>query len=128
MTQTTMNNTGFKLPVHTNSTLCPVIVAGLGAPKSDPRPKNSPDGRQTYASNTILMTLRNDGTVQPDKTASVHVIERADDYPIGTMFRAEGDIWVQPYQSGSGDSSRVSMSITVERLVPIRPAAQESTK
>lgn len=109
---------GTALPVATTADLFPVIVGGMGA-SPRPRGKATPEGEETYSTGAMLMVLRKDGTVQPDKSASVHVVEPAASYEFGTKYKAVGRVWVQPYTAGSGDSARMALSITVQRLVPL---------
>lgn len=114
---------GTALPVRTTSDLFPVYVIGMGG-SPRPRGKATPDGEETHASGAILLMLRKDGTISPDKSASVHVVEPAATYELGKKYRAQGAVWVQPYTSGSGDNARMALSITVQRLVPAdAPAA-----
>lgn len=105
---------GTSLPVATTADQWPVVVGGMGAPVKE-RDKAAPTGEQTFASGCILWVQRKDGSVSPDKTASVHVIKRADTYEYGTFYEARGRVWVQPYES----NERTALSITVEQLVPV---------
>lgn len=102
------------LPVVTNGDAWPVIVVGMGD-SMRPREKAAPDGRLTFTSGGILRVGGKDGTIRSDKSASVHVIEQPAGgvLELGTLYRAQGKVWVQPYES----NSRVALSITVERLV-----------
>lgn len=105
---------GTIFPVATTADLWPVIVAGLGGTPKPREGKFTPDGRPTYASQTILLVER-DGVVNPRRGASVHVVEPASTYEMGVKYAAQGRVWVTPYES----NSRVEQSITVERLVPV---------
>ncbi|UPK75695.1 hypothetical protein MU582_03360 [Nocardioidaceae bacterium SCSIO 66511] len=107
-------NVGTSLPVETTADRWAVVVGGMGAPVK-PREKAAPTGEQTHSSGCILMVQRKDGSVQPDKTASVHVLKPATVYEFGTFYEARGRVWVQPYES----NERMALSITVEQLVPI---------
>lgn len=107
-------NVGTSLPVETTADRWPVVVGGMGAPVK-PREKAAPTGEQTHSSGCILMVQRKDGSVQPDKTASVHVLKPASVYEFGTFYEARGKVWVQPYES----NERMALSITVEQLVPV---------
>ncbi|UPK76407.1 hypothetical protein MU582_07165 [Nocardioidaceae bacterium SCSIO 66511] len=107
-------NVGTSLPVETTADRWAVVVGGMGAPVK-PREKAAPTGEQTHSSGCILMVQRKDGSVQPDKTASVHVLKPATVYEFGTFYEARGKVWVQPYES----NERMALSITVEQLVPI---------
>ncbi len=101
--------------IATTSAIWPVRCAGLGeAPR--PREKVSPDGRGTFTTGTVLINASPDG-VRANKTASVNVIE-ADPagYALGVTYAAQGKIWVTPY---TPDGGRSTLSITVERLVPM---------
>ncbi|WP_168202619.1 hypothetical protein [Georgenia wutianyii] len=92
-----------------------MLTIGLGETPRLREGKLTPDGRPTYASGTILMTLRG-GEVKADKTASVHVVEPAEaGYELGQKYAAQGRVWVMPYEN----NSRVALSITVERLVAV---------
>lgn len=116
---------GTALPVRTNSDLFEVYVVGMGdAPKqrTDSKtnlPKVSPDGEITYSSGCILRVLAKDGTVRNEKTASIHVTEPASIYELGQVYKADGTIFVQPYES----NGRVALSITVQALVPANTTA-----
>ena len=105
---------GTSLPVETTAERWAVVVGGMGAPVK-PREKAAPTGEQTHSSGCILMVQRKDGSVQPDKTASVHVLKPATVYEFGTFYEARGKVWVQPYES----NERMALSITVEQLVPM---------
>ncbi|UPK76332.1 hypothetical protein MU582_06735 [Nocardioidaceae bacterium SCSIO 66511] len=107
-------NVGTSLPVETTADRWVVVVGGMGAPVK-PREKAAPTGEQTHSSGCILMVQRKDGSVQPDKTASVHVLKPATVYEFGTFYEARGKVWVQPYES----NERMALSITVEQLVPV---------
>lgn len=107
-------NVGTSLPVETTAERFPVVVAGMGAP-TRPRDKAAPTGEQTHVSGCILMMQRKDGSVQPDKSASVHVLKPASMYEFGQYFEARGRVWVQPYEN----NERLALSITVEQLVPM---------
>lgn len=121
-------NVGTSLPVETTADRWHVVVAGMGAP-TRPRDKAAPTGEQTHVSGCILMVQRKDGSVQPDKSASVHVLKPATTYEFGQYFEARGKVWVQPYES----NERMALSITVEQLVPMgeddgaKPAAAASS-
>jgi hypothetical protein len=105
--------TATQLPVATTAELWPVLVVGMGeSPKE--RDKASPEGEVTYASGCILRVQRNDGSVRHDKSASVHVIKPAGVYELGTIYKATGRVYVQPWES----NGRVTLSVTVEQLVP----------
>lgn len=111
------NPIGTSLPVKTNGKDWPVVVIGLGSPiRPRENSKPTPAGEITYASGCILMVER-DGEASAQKSASVHVINPAPEgqYELGTKYRAEGRVYVQPYES----NQRVALSITVERLVPV---------
>lgn len=115
-------NVGTSLPVETTADRWVVVVGGMGAPVK-PRDKAAPTGEQTHSSGCILMVQRKDGSVQPDKTASVHVLKPATVYEFGTFYEARGKVWVQPYES----NERMALSITVEQLVPIGTDAGSTT-
>src|SRR5262245_617933 len=105
--------TATQLPVATTAELWPVTVIGMGeGPKE--REKASPDGEVTYASGCILRVQRKDGSLRADKSASVHVTKPASLYELGTIYKATGRVYVQPYES----NGRMALSITVEQLVP----------
>lgn len=108
--------TGGKMPIATTADLWPVVVAGLGETPR-PREKAAPDGRGTFTTGTVALMTGPDGTIRAQKSASVHVIE-ADPagYNLGVTYQANGKVWVQPY---TPDGGRSTLSITVERLVPM---------
>lgn len=113
---------GTSLPVATTAEVWPVFVMGMGDAPS-PRDKAAPTGEETSGSNCILKVLRKDASGNPivksDKSASVHVINKADLYDAGVMYQAKGRVWVQPWES----NTRVALSITVEQLVPVETPA-----
>lgn len=114
------NTLGTSLPVRTHSDLTKIYVVGMGdspKPRTDAKtnmPKVNPNGEVTYSSGAILRVLAKDGTIRNDKTASIHVTEPAAMYELGQVYVADGDIFVQPYES----NGRVALSITVQALVP----------
>lgn len=111
---------GTSLPVATTADQFPVFVAGMDDPIKPVQDKLTPDGRVKYSTGALLRVARKDGTVATDKTASVHVINPPNEpFSFGTIYRAEGLVWVQPYMTGM---DRLALSITVENLVPM-PAA-----
>lgn len=106
---------GLKLPIETAATMCEVRCVGMGS-EVRLREKTAPDGRPTYSSGTILMVEGKDGAVSANKTASVNVIEAPHEpFQLGAMYRAEGKIWIMPYES----NGRVTLSVTVEKLVSV---------
>lgn len=106
------------LPVATDARLWPVYVVGMDEPMGE-REKRAPSGEITYRSGALLRSRRADGTARIDKTASVHVIHGSvgEVLTLGTLYQAQGRVWVQPYQPDG--SRRFALSITVERLVPV---------
>lgn len=106
------------MPVRTHSDHWTVTVVGMGEVPRAREGKFSPDGWQTYSSGSILRMARKDGGIRADKSASVHVTNPADFYELGTIYVAQGWIFVQPYES----NGRVALSITVEHLVPVEQA------
>lgn len=115
---TTATEPATQMPVLTSGDLFEVITVGMGDAVR-PREKKSPDGRLTYTSGTLLRVRAADGSVRTEKTASVHVIDppkTGEPFQLGTMYRAAGTVWVQPYES----NGRVALSITVERLEVLR--------
>jgi len=111
---------GTSLPVATTADQFPVFVAGMDDPIK-PGDKLAPDGRVKYSTGALLRVARKDGSVATDKTASVHVINPpTEPFAFGTIYRAEGVVWVQPYMTGL---DRLALSITVENLVPMPAAA-----
>ncbi|GAB3632266.1 hypothetical protein GCM10027421_16190 [Microbacterium shaanxiense] len=122
-----MNTTqAASLPILTNSEAWPLTALGLGEPmrfrmKGDRGSAQSnalsADGRPTLASGCIPQLLDKEGRLRPQKGHSLHVINAVPDDVIeaGDQVRAEGLIWVQPYES----NGRVLLSITVESLVPV---------
>ena len=105
-------------PIETNATICPIVVMGMGAEVRLREGKLSPTGRQTYMSGTILLVEGKDGTISANKSASVHVLDipaRAGTYELGTQYKAEGSVWVMPFEK----DGRVALSITVEKLSPV---------
>lgn len=117
---------GTAMPVKTHSDLWQMEVMGLGEKPTLREGKVTRDGELTYASGCLLRVLRKDGTVKVDKSASVHVTKPAAMYEAGVTYRAQGRIFVQPYQSGEGASARLALSITVEELVPAESLAGRS--
>ncbi|HGR2293904.1 TPA: hypothetical protein ACL38W_002017 [Streptococcus pneumoniae] len=112
---------GTSLPVATTADQFPVFVAGMDDPIKPVQDKLTPDGRVKYSTGALLRVARKDGTVATDKTASVHVINPPNEpFSFGTIYRAEGLVWVQPYMTGM---DRLALSITVENLVPMPVAA-----
>lgn len=108
------------MPIATTAEVWPLRCAGLGETPR-PREKTSPDGRGTLTTGTVLITANPDGTTRANKTASINVIEAdPDGYALGATYAASGKIWVTPY---TPDGGRSTLSITVERLVPVPPAA-----
>lgn len=105
-----------QLPVKTDGAAWPVVVVGMGD-SVRPREKTAPDGRLTFTSGGILRVASKDGTLRSDKSASVHVIEQPASgvLELGALYRADGAVWVQPWES----NGRMALSITVERLVRI---------
>ncbi|QDP94971.1 hypothetical protein FOE78_02715 [Microlunatus elymi] len=114
-------NIGTALPVHTHSDLWQVEVIGLGETPRE-REKASPEGEVTYSTGCILRMRRKDGTIAADKAASVNVIKQAAIYELGVIYKAQGRIYVQPWES----NGRMTLSITVEGLVPADATAGAS--
>lgn len=112
---------GFSFPVVTDAGRCPVLVVGLGGTPRLREGKASPEGEATYATGAVLMGERQ-GELSPMKAASVHVIEAAPTYELGRQYRAQGRVYVQPY---TPDGGRMTVSITVERLVPVETRAAD---
>lgn len=103
------------LPVATTSEMWPVCVIGMGGtPKQ--REKAAPTGEATYSSGAVLMSSR-DGEEVALKTASVHVMKPAATYELGVRYVSQGRVYVQPY---TPDGGRLTLSITVDELVPVR--------
>jgi len=108
---------GTRAPYETDSRLCPVFAVGLGdVPRQ--RDKAAPTGEVTFSTGTVLRVESRDGTVRNDKTASVNVLEPAPVYELGTLYRSEGRVYLQPYES----NGRVALSVTCQRLVPVTVA------
>ena len=105
--------TATKLPIATTAELWPVKVIGMGEAPTQ-REKTTPEGEVTYASGCVLRMERGDGTLKADKAASVNVINPASVYELGRVYVAKGRVYVQPWES----NGRVTLSITVEQLVP----------
>lgn len=114
ITQGTADPGATMLPVRTDGGTWPVIVVGMGDAVR-PREKAAPDGRLTFTSGGILRVASKDGVLRSDKSASVHVIEQPASgvLELGKLYRGEGIVWVQPWES----NGRIALSITVERLV-----------
>lgn len=115
--------TGTAFPIATNANAFPVIALGMGdqakqRTDGNGRPKAAPTGEVTYSTGCVLRVATKDGGVRNDKIASIAVINPASVYELGEIYVAQGDVFVQPYQSGEGASARLAYSITVERLVP----------
>lgn len=103
-------------PIQTTSAIWALVVAGLGD-AARPREKKAPDGRGTFATGCVLLRAQADGTSRADKAVSVNVVDALPEgsvYELGVRYVADGAIWVTPY---APDGGRVTMSITVERLV-----------
>lgn len=111
-----------KFPVCTDSQQWTVEGVGMGMAPKLREGKAAPTGEATYASGCILRVSRKDGELAVDKSASLHVLEPAAVYELGVLYRAEGRVYVQPFMTGSGDSSRIAYSITCQRLVPAQAA------
>jgi hypothetical protein len=109
----TTQKTATKLPIATTAELWPVTVIGMGETPTE-RDKASPEGEVTYASGCVLRMERKDGKLKADKAASVNVINPASTYELGTVYKAKGRVYVQPWES----NSRITLSVTVEQLVP----------
>jgi hypothetical protein len=76
--------------------------------------KLSPDGKPTYS--TGVVAAREDGG--QDRGVTVAVIE-PQIFPLGTMLRPDGDVWLTPYVSDNGNRASAGMSIVATRLVPV---------
>jgi hypothetical protein len=105
--------TATALPVATTAEMWPVTVIGMGESPAE-RDKASPEGEVTYSSGCVLRMQRKDGKLKADKAASVNVINPASTYELGTIYKAVGRVYVQPWES----NSRITLSVTVEQLVP----------
>jgi len=114
-----MSPIGTTLPVPTHSDLFPVYVVGLGETPRERKDKATPEGEVTYSSGCILRRVQKDGSLRTDKSASVHVINPAAIYELGVVYRAQGRVYVMPYES----NGRMALSITVEGLVPAETSA-----
>jgi len=107
------NTQGTQMPWVTDARVQTVIVLGMGEqPRS--REKVSPKGEPTFSTGCLLKVLSKDGTTKIDKTASVNVINPAEVYDLAVTYRAEGRIYVQPYEN----NGRIAYSILCEKLVP----------
>lgn len=100
---------------------------GMGG---DPRPrmrgdepKLAPNGKPTFS--TGVVAAREDGG--QDRGVTVAVTEPGS-YPMGTVLRPDGAVWITPYVLEGGSRPSVGISIVAERLVPIDSPAQGSTK
>lgn len=113
------NTEGTALPVHTHSDLWPVEVIGMGENPRERKDKATPAGELTYSSGCILRRRQKDGSLRTDKSASIHVINPAAIYELGAVYKAQGRVYVMPYES----TGRLALSITVEGLVPADTAA-----
>lgn len=111
-----MNANGTALPIATHSDLWQVEVIGMG---STPKPvqKAAVTGEVKYNSGCIMRERKADGRLEPAKAASIHVLKPASIYELGTLYRAQGRIYVQPYTPNGSDFG--TLSITVEELVPV---------
>src|SRR5699024_10630777 len=109
--------------VVTESSLWPVYVIGMGA-EPTVREKRAPTGEPTYASQTVLMSAGPDGGDKPNKSASVHVLQPASRYDLGTKYVSRGRVFVQPY---TPDGGRMTLSITVDELVPADETSTPAT-
>lgn len=78
---------------------------------SDGRLKLSPTGVPTYSCNVQKMRDSGYGTEQGVSVAVCEYVA----YPKGTELRADGAVWVTPYEA----NGRVAYSFIVERLVPV---------
>lgn len=113
-------NLGTALPVHTHSDLWPLEVIGMGENPRERKDKATPQGEVTYSSGCILRRRQKDGSLRADKAASVHVINPAAIYELGVIYKAQGRVYVMPYETEGG---RMTLSITVESLVPADTSA-----
>lgn len=103
--------------IPTHSDLYPVYVVGMGVNPRERQGKFTPEGEVTYSSGCILRSLNKDGTVGISKAASINVVEPSAMYELGTIYQAQGRIYVMAYTPNGSD--RGTVSITVERLVPV---------
>ena len=102
-----------RFPIATTAENWPMLVLGIGD-TIRPREKTAPDGSPTFSSGCLLKVERNDGSVNVDKSATVHVLKPASE-PYEGLHVPKGKIWVQPWTS---DGGRLAYSITIEELVP----------
>ena len=105
--------TATQLPIATTAELWPVMVIGMGESPSQ-QEKASPENEVTYSSGCVLRMQRKDGQLKADKSASVNVINPATTYELGTIYKAQGRVYVQPWES----NGRMTLSVLVEQLVP----------
>lgn len=118
-----LSKSGTELPVQTHSDLWQVEVIGLGeTPRV--RDKAAPTGEVTYSTGCVLRMLRKDDKLGSDKAASVNVINPAAIYELGVIYRAQGRIYVQPWES----NGRMTLSLTVEGLVPADESASDGSR
>lgn len=82
----------------------------------DDQPKLAPNGKATYS--TGVVAARQDGG--QDKGVTIAVTEPKA-YPIGTVLRPDGDVWLTPYVAENGTRTSAGMSFIAERLVPVEP-------
>jgi len=109
------NQQGTQFPITTAAQVFPVFATGMGELPRE-RDKRSVKGEPTFSTGTILRVQSKDGTVRADKTASVNVIQADQNgYGLGVVYRAEGRVYVQPYEN----NGRLAYSILTERLVPV---------
>src|SRR5690606_38545104 len=111
--QMTTEKTATRLPIATTAELWPVTVLRRGEQPAE-RDTAPPEGEVTYSSGCVLRMERKDGKLKADKAASVNVINPASVYELGKVYKARGRVYVQPWES----NSRITLSITVEQLVP----------
>lgn len=114
-------------PVEVGNPEWLVYVVGMGEEPRMREGKAAPTGEVTYSTGCIMRVMRKDGP-KADKTASINVIHAESEYELGQIYRSEGRVYVQPYMSGSGESSRLAYSITCERLVPADAPPSQSSK
>lgn len=99
------------------------VVMGMDAVlrqmERDGKPRLAPNDKPLTASG-VIVTREGGGA---EKTATVAVIEAPDQpFKMGEKYKAEGDCWVTPYVSGSGQFATLGMSYQVTRLVPVTAA------
>jgi len=77
--------------------------------------KLSPHGKNTYPAGVIVARADGNG---PDKNVSIAVCEYKV-YPMGTVLRTDGAVYITPYVSENGGRANAALSVVCDRLIPV---------